>query len=143
MHKRAIRLVRIGLGLIAFIVILLVGATIYGAVATANERARFRPPGRLFDVGGYRLHLRCEGQGSPTVVLESGGGMTSNEWTLVQPDVAKFTRVCSYDRTGLGWSENGAPSDPVGVLHTLLRTGEVPGPYVIVGHSYGSGLVLR
>ena len=134
---------RIGFGLMAFLVLLLMVTTIYGAVATANERARFRPPGRLVDVGGYRLHLRCEGQGSPTVVLESGGGMTSNEWTLVQPEVAKLTRVCSYDRTGLGWSETGPPSDPVEVLHTLLRNGGVPGPYAIAGHSYGSGLVLR
>ena len=143
MPKRAIGLGRIGLGLIAFVVILLVVTTVYGAVATANERARFRHPGRLVDVGGYRLHLRCEGQGSPTVVLESGAGMTSNEWTLVQPNVARSTRVCSYDRTGLGWSESGPPSDPVEVLHTLLRKGEVSGPYAIVGHSYGSGLVLR
>ncbi len=60
----------------------------------------FRPLGRLVDVGGYRLHLRCEGQGSPTVVLESGSGLTSNEWTLAQPEVAKFTRVCSYHRAG-------------------------------------------
>jgi len=117
--------------------------TIYEAVATEDERAHFRPPGRLVDVGGYQLHLRCEGQGSPTVVLESGGGMTSNEWTLVQPDVAKFTRVCSYDRAGLGWSESGPPADPVEVLHALLRNASVPGPYAIVGHSYGSGLVLR
>ena len=143
MPKRAIRLGRIGLGLIAFVVILLVVTTVYGAVATANERARFRHPGRLVDVGGYRLHLRCEGQGSPTVVLESGGGMTSNEWTLVQPNVAKFTRVCSYDRAGLGWSESGPPSDTIEILHRLLRNGEVRGPFVIVGHSYGSGLVLR
>jgi pimeloyl-ACP methyl ester carboxylesterase len=76
-------------------------------------------------------------------VLESGGGMTSNEWTPVQPDVAKFTRVCSYDRAGLGWSDSGPPADPVDVLHALLRKGEVRGPYAIVGHSFGSGLVLR
>ena len=143
MHKHAIRPLRIGLGLIAFVLALLVVTTIYEAVATADERARFRPPGRLVDVGGYRLHLRCEGQGSLTVVLESGGGMTSNEWTLVQPEVAKFTRVCSYDRAGLGWSESGPRSDPVEVLHTLLRKGEAPGPFAIVGHSYGSGLALR
>ena len=137
------QLVRISFGLAAFILALLVVTTIYEAVATADERARFPPPGRLVDIGGYRLHLRCEGQGSPTVVLESGGGMTSNEWTLVQPDVAKFTRVCSYDRAGLGWSESGPPADPVEVLHALLRNASVPGPYAIVGHSYGSGLVLR
>src|SRR5215469_9235665 len=123
-------LVRISFGLIALVLTLLVVTTIYETVATADERARFRPPGRLVDVGGYRLHLRCEGQGSPTVVFESGGGMTSNEWTLVQPEAAKFTRVCSYDRAGLGWSESGPLQDPVEVLHVLLRKGEVPGPYV-------------
>jgi len=69
--------------------------------------------------------------------------MTSNEWTLVQPEVARFTRVCSYDRAGLGWSDSGPPADPVELLHALLRKGEVPGPYAIVGHSYGAGLVLR
>ena len=147
MSKRASktlrRLARISLGLLAFVLALLVVTTIYEAVATADERARFPPPGRLVDIGGYRLHLRCEGQGSPTVVLESGGGMTSNEWTLVQLEIAKFTRVCSYDRAGLGWSESGPLADPVEVLHDLLRKGEVPGPYAIVGHSYGSGLVLR
>src|SRR5215469_7034397 len=130
MSKRATKtlrhLARIGLGLIMFVVVLLVVTTIYQSVATAAERARFRPPGRLVDVGGYRLHLRCEGKGSPTVVLESGGGMTSNEWTLVQPEVATFTRVCSYDRAGLGWSESGPPADPVQVLRALLRKGEVP-----------------
>jgi len=134
---------RISLGFIWFFLALLVVTTTYEAVATANERARFPIPGRLVDAGGYRLHLRCEGQGSPTVVLESGGGMTSNEWTLVQPEVAKLTRVCSYDRMGLGWSESGPVADPVEVLHALLRNAGVTGPYAIVGHSYGSGLALR
>jgi len=137
------RLAQISFGLIALVFALVAVTAIYGAIATANERTRFPPPGRLVDVGGYRLHLRCEGQGSPTVVLESGSGMTSNEWTLVQPEVAKFTRVCSYDRAGLGWSESGPPADPVEVLHTLLRNGAVFGPYAIVGHSYGTGLARR
>ena len=64
-------------GLVTFVLVLLVVTTIYEALATANERARFPAPGRMVDVGGYRLHLRCTGQGSPTVVLESGGGMSS------------------------------------------------------------------
>ena len=102
----------ISLGPAAFLLALIIVTTIYQRVATVNEQVRFPPPGRLVDVGGYRLHLRCEGQGSPTVVLESGCGMTSNEWTLVQPEVARFTRVCSYDRAGLGWSESGPPTDP-------------------------------
>ena len=141
---KMLRLVaRISFGLIVFVFGLLAVTTIYQAVATANERARFPPPGRLVDVGGYRLHLRCEGQGSPTVVLESGSGMTSNEWTLVQPEVAKFTRVCSYDRSGFGWSDSGPTADPVGVLHILLGNAGVSGPYAIVGHSYGTGLARR
>ena len=81
MSKRAARplrqLARISLGLITFVLAGLVVTTIYEAIATANERARFPAPGRLVDVGGYRLHLRCTGQGNPTVVLESGGGMSS------------------------------------------------------------------
>jgi pimeloyl-ACP methyl ester carboxylesterase len=137
------QVVRIGFGFIEFVLVLLIATTIYQAVATANERARFPPPGRLVDVGGYRLHLRCEGQGSPTVVLESGSGMTSNEWTLVQPEIAKFTRVCSYDRAGFGWSNSGPPAEPVEILHILLGKAGMSGPYAIVGHSYGSGLARR
>ena len=95
------------------------------------------------DVGGYRLHLRCSGQGNSTVILESGAGMSSNEWALVQPKVTTFTRVCSYDRAGYGWSDAGPFADPVEVLHVLLRNGGVSPPYVIVGHSYGSGHARR
>jgi len=147
MSRRAARsfldLARFSLGLIALLLALILVTTIYQEVATAKERARFPAPGRLVDVGGYRLHLRCESEGSPTVVLESGSGMTSNEWTLVQPEVAKFTRVCSYDRVGFGWSESGPPADPVDVLRVLMRNRGVSGPYAIVGHSYGSGLARR
>jgi pimeloyl-ACP methyl ester carboxylesterase len=65
------------------------------------------PPGRLIDLGGYKLHLNCTGQGSPVVVLLAGGGDFSFDWDLVQPQVAKFTRVCSYDRAGEAWSDLG------------------------------------
>jgi pimeloyl-ACP methyl ester carboxylesterase len=83
--------------------------------------------------------------GSPTVILESGAGMSSNEWERVQPEIMKFTRVCSYDRSGYGWSEAsvGPATDTVQVLRTLLNGAEVSGPYVLVGHSYGSSLVRR
>src|SRR6266508_3082056 len=67
-------------------------------------------PGRLIDVGGWRLHLNCTGKpatSSPTVILESGVGDFSVEWSLVQPGVATFARVCSYDRAGDGWSAIG------------------------------------
>src|SRR5262249_16385515 len=70
----------------------------------------FPPPGKLVDVGGWRLHLNCTGEArasQPTVILEAGVGDFSVEWSLVQPGVAKFARVCSYDRAGDGWSDLG------------------------------------
>jgi pimeloyl-ACP methyl ester carboxylesterase len=107
-----------------------------------------QPPGRMIDVGGWRLHLNSAGHrrpGDPCVVLESGLGDFSVEWSLVQPRVAKFARVCSYDRGGDGWSELGphprTMHQIVYELHTLLaHAGEAP-PYVLVGHSYGAWLV--
>lgn len=106
------------------------------------------PPGRMVDIGGWRLHLNCTGEprpGEPAVILEAGVGDFSVEWTLVQPGVSRFARVCSYDRAGDGWSELGPHPRTfrqiVYELHTLLeRAGERP-PYVMVGHSYGGWLV--
>lgn len=106
------------------------------------------PPGRLVDVGGWRLHLNCTGErrpGQPLVVLEAGAGDFSVEWSLVQPHVAAFARVCSYDRAGDGWSELGPhPRTMHQVayeLHTLLAKAGETAPYVLVGHSYGGWLV--
>lgn len=105
-------------------------------------------PGRLVDVGGWRLHLYCTGEtrlGQPTVVLEAGQGDFSVEWSLLQPELARSARVCSYDRAGDGWSELGPHprtfSQIVYELHILLREGGEKGPFVLVGHSYGSWLV--
>ncbi|HUS14500.1 MAG TPA: alpha/beta hydrolase, partial [Chloroflexia bacterium] len=95
----------------------------------------------LVDVGGYHLYYRCAGQGSPTVVLEAGLGTPSSTWDRVQPEVARFTRVCVYDRAGLGLSERGpAPRTSgqiVSELHTLLARAGIAGPYVVAGHSQG------
>jgi len=101
------------------------------------------------DIGGRRLHINCMGEnveGSPTVVLETGLGDSSSVWNRVQPEVAKFVRVCSYDRAGLGGSEP-APvprtiEAVVADLHTLLANAKVPSPYVLVGHSLG-GILAR
>jgi pimeloyl-ACP methyl ester carboxylesterase len=105
-------------------------------------------PGRLVDVGGWKLHLDCTGAttaGAPTVILEAGAGDFSVEWSLVQPGVAKFARVCSYDRAGDGWSEMGpfprTYRQIVYELHTLLDRAGERGPFVLVGHSYGGWLV--
>jgi len=105
-----------------------------------------RPPGRLIDVGGYRLHLYCTGTGSPTVVLVHGFGDFSFDWALVQPGVARTTRVCSYDRAGQAWSDVGP--EPRGLaritdeLHALLQRSGEKGPFVLVGQSWG-GLIPR
>lgn len=120
---------------------------IYEPVAEAADAKAYPPPGRLVDVGGHRLHINCTGTGSPTVVLEAGLGDWSTSWGgYVQPEVAKTTRVCTYDRAGLGWSEaSPLPGDAAQFakdLHTLLQNANVPGPYVMVGHSLG-GLVVR
>lgn len=104
------------------------------------------PPGRLIDLGGYSMHLLCTGQGSPTVVLSAGSGDFSFDWALVQPEVAKLSRVCSYDRAGEAWSDLGpAPrtmTQEVFDLHRALAKAGVPGPYILVGHSSG-GAVMR
>jgi pimeloyl-ACP methyl ester carboxylesterase len=104
------------------------------------------PPGRLVDIGGQRLHVNCTSSGSPTVILESGTGDFSVIWALVQPKVAAFTRVCSYDRGGYAWSEPGRRPRTFAQLalelHTALKVLHVAPPYILVGQSYG-GLVVR
>jgi pimeloyl-ACP methyl ester carboxylesterase len=98
------------------------------------------------DVGGYRLHINCTGQGSPTVILEAAADMSSADWGWIQPGIAKHTRVCAYDRAGMGWSEPGPePRDARQIsteLHTLLTGAGIAGPYIMVGHSSG-GLYVR
>jgi hypothetical protein len=89
--------------LVILVFLLLAGATYQGA-ATALERRRYPHPGRLVDIGGHQLHLHCTGQGAPIVVLEAPATGMSAAWGWVQPDVAQLTRVCTYDRSGLGWS---------------------------------------
>jgi len=119
----------------------------FQAIASAVDAAHYPAPGKLVDIGGYRLHINCTGTGSPTVILDAGLGGTSLDWSKVQPAVARFTRVCSYDRAGYGWSESG-PGTPrtsqqiVKELHLLLAHAQIHGPYVLVGHSAG-GLNMR
>lgn len=108
-------------GLSSFVIILLVLAVAHQLIATAGERRQYPAPGTLVDVGGYRIHWRCSGNGNPTVILESGFGMTSNEWVLVQPEISRFTRACSYDRNGYGWSDRGPDKDPVDILRACCE----------------------
>jgi pimeloyl-ACP methyl ester carboxylesterase len=113
----------------------------YQAVGDAAAAQANPMPGQLVDVGDHRLHLHCTGSGSPTVVLEAGGGAMSSDFGLIAPAVAGNTRVCVYDRAGRGWSES-AQTAPHGLqvatdLHALLQGAQVPGPYVLAGHSFG------
>jgi pimeloyl-ACP methyl ester carboxylesterase len=98
-------------------------------------------PGELYDVGSHRLHLTCRGAGSPTVVLESGLGLSSPMWAPIASATAGTTRVCAYDRAGHGWSDDApAPQDSTAVardLHILLLLAGERGPYVLTGHSTG------
>lgn len=125
-----------------FVVIAAGIGAIYEATNRKHDRETFHPPGKLIDVGGYRLHLYCTGEGGPTVVLEFGLDGSYLDWYKVQPQVAKFTRVCSYDRAGYGWSDPSPrpriPSVMSEEFHSLLaNAGEKP-PYILVGHSLGS-----
>lgn len=122
------------------------GSAAYQAVSQARDRRTYPPPGRLVDIGDYRLHIRCAGEGSPTVVIIPALGVCSATWLTVQDALAAHTKVCVYDRPGLGWSDPAAgwPS-AVGMaqqLHGLLEAARVTPPFVIAGHSMG-GLVAR
>jgi pimeloyl-ACP methyl ester carboxylesterase len=119
---------------------------IYQAAGAARDRRRFGAPGRLAPVGGHRLHYRCEGSGSPAVILEAGIAASSLTWSRVQPAIARETRVCSYDRAGLAWSEGASTRRSIDTLvselRLLLAGASVPPPYVLVAHSFGA-LVIR
>ena len=140
---------RIGKALLGLVVVLLALAVlgaIYQAIATALAERAYPPPGKMVNVGGYSLQINCVGHGSPTVVLDSGWGDFSAAWVRVQQEVSSATRVCAYDRAGMGWSEMGPePRDArqiTGELHTLLSKAGIDGPYVLVGHSLG-GLSMQ
>ncbi len=113
----------------------------YETVGEATDAAAYPMPGQLFDVGGHRLHLECTGSGSPTVVLQPGMGEMSSNHAWIARALAEDTRVCAYDRAGRGWSDPvDSPQDANEIatdLHALLEAADVPGPYVMAGHSFG------
>lgn len=119
---------------------------VYQAASSRLDRIRNPPPGKLVDIGGYKIHVDCRGRGEPTVVFDSGLADDSIAWYKVQPQVAAFTRACSYDRAGLGWSEPSPnPRTSAAIvkeLHSLLTRSNVTPPYILVGHSFG-GMNVR
>jgi pimeloyl-ACP methyl ester carboxylesterase len=127
--------------LLALLVILALAGFLYENVSEARD-LRFNPmPGQRIDVGGFKMHIHCTGQGSATVILESGLGDTYVSWRKVQPQIAKFAHVCSYDRAGLGFSDSSSLPRTSKVmaeeLHALLEAAKIAPPYVLVGHSMG------
>lgn len=99
-----------------------------------------------YDVGNYDLYIKCLGTGSPTVILEAGWGDDGSTWSLIQPEISRYTRICSYDRVGLGLSDPGPESitynQAVMDLHTLLKEANIESPYILVGHSLGGMYML-
>jgi pimeloyl-ACP methyl ester carboxylesterase len=126
--------------------VLLVLIMAVAGLAVAQPGATPTPPGRLVDLGGFKVHIYCAGHGGPAVVLLHGLGDYSFDWALVQPAIAQHTKTCAYDRPAQAWSEPGPA--PRGVktsateLHMLLQRSGVKGPYILVGHSWG-GLIAR
>jgi len=132
--------------LLALPVGLAAAGLIYQSIGAARDRRKFGVPGSLTSVGGHRLHVRCEGAGSPAVVLEAGIAASSLTWTRVQPAIASETRVCSYDRAGLAWSERASTPRSIDALvrevRVLLTSAASAPPYVLVAHSFGA-LIIR
>ncbi len=114
---------------------------LYQYVRTQYENYQYPPVGKMIDVGGYKLHINDTGTGGPTVILDAGIGCNSLDWALVQPEIAKFSRVCSIDRAGSAWSETSSKPRTSEVIveemRTLLKKSNISGPYILVGHSFG------
>ncbi len=134
------------LSLVILLCVTAAGSTMFNAIALRYYRAIYSPPGKIYPVNGHDMHLYCTGEGSPTIVLEAGGGNGFLKWAKVQTGLSKTTRVCSYDRAGFGWSTPGPdPRDADTIaseLHALLQQAGIHGPIVLMGHSMG-GIYIR
>lgn len=132
---------RIFRGFIILVLLLAAAGFLYQNISEARDR-RFNPmQGQLVSVDGRKMHIDCTGQGSPTVILDSGLGDTYLSWQKVQPEIAKFVQVCSYDRAGIGYSDPSSQPRTSRViaseLRGLLQAAHVAPPYILVGHSMG------
>jgi len=119
------------------------GTTVYQELAEARDRKRYPAPGRMVDVGGRQLHFEMTGSGTPTVVVETGAGTLARTWAPLVQRIAHETTVVTYDRAGYGWSDGAGwgrrtGADVADDLITLLEEANIPGPYVLVGHSLGA-----
>jgi pimeloyl-ACP methyl ester carboxylesterase len=142
--RNILRIFRYVLALEGILLALLaIGGFLYEQRARRRDAETYHPPGKLIDVGGHRMHISCAGSGERTVILEYGHQSSYFEWQpVVQPEIAKFARVCFYDRAGYGWSDPSprprVPSVMAEELHSLLHAADEKPPYILVAHSMGS-----
>src|SRR5262245_10381052 len=122
------------------------GGVVLHAILTHRERKALRPPGRMIEVERRMTHMLAVGTGGPTVILETGVGGYFGVWEWVQQEVGKYTRVISYDRAGLGFSEKSTgkrdAKSMARELDEMLRRADERPPYILVGHSFGGPLVM-
>ena len=140
--SRAGRWLRFAAGAsITLTLLAVISGIVYQNLLLARDRRANPMPGQLIDVGGFKMHIDCTGQGTPVVILDSGLGDSYIWWQDVQPEIGKFVKVCSYDRAGMGYSEASSRPRTSRVfaeeLHQLLHAAGIPPPYVLVGHSMG------
>jgi pimeloyl-ACP methyl ester carboxylesterase len=136
---------RLFVGILLLVIVAAISGILYQSILNARDARRYPQEGRSIPLGpefpGVSLNLKCTGSGSPAVILDTGLGVPAAGWDLVQPSVAQFTRVCSYDRAGYGWSTPGlmprTSEQIVKELHALLTAAGEKGPYILVAHSFG------
>lgn len=137
---------RLMCGLLALLLLAVIAGATCQLVATRRVERKHPAPGRLFDVGGHRLHLHRQGRGSPAVIIDAGLSGASYDWETVATGVSAFSVVCTYDRAGYGWSDPGSrprtSQQAVAELRALLRQAKIEPPFILVGHSWG-GLNVR
>ena len=138
---------RVFVGFLGFALITVTFGVAFEQWSRWSIAREYKPTGRLVEVDGLNVHLHCSGEGAPTVVLESGLDLYGSlSWVLVQPEIAKTNRVCSYDRAGILWSEQHEEVPSANIvtqrLHRLLEVASEKPPYLLVGHSMGGLLAM-
>lgn len=123
------------------IVLLLLVGFVFQSYSSYVDSTSFDKRGEMIDIGGYSLYVEDTGTGKVTVIFDAGMGDDSSVWNKVVEEVSQFSRVITYDRAGLGWSEE-SPHDRdskviVAELHSVLKDKDITGPIILVGHSFG------
>ena len=125
----------------SILMLMLVGM-IYEQIGRRQDRKRYSQIGRSIDIGGRKLNIFCSGEGDPTVIFDSGGHTAGYSWVSIQPEIAKLTRACWYDRASYGWSDPApSPRTPRAVandLHALLQAAPIAPPYIFVGATFAA-----